>query len=74
MLIRGAVTETLPPSVADLLFQVTGPEPGLVRIMLARDGAIDGFVNSGNRMFPNSSAASQHFQWLRKCVWIAVPP
>jgi hypothetical protein len=50
---RGAATETLLPSVANSRFQVTGLEPGLVGIMLARDGAIDGFVNSSNRMFLN---------------------
>jgi predicted Zn-dependent protease len=54
VLIRDAETETLLHGFAKPLFQAAGLDPGLVRILLVRDRAINAFVTTGNRMFVNS--------------------
>ena len=49
-LLRDAETETLLRNFADPLFRAAGIDPGLVRILLVRDDAINSFVTTGNRM------------------------
>ncbi len=49
-LLRDAETETLLRNFADPLFGAAGIDPGLVRILLVRDDAINSFVTTGNRM------------------------
>lgn len=50
-LIRDAETETLLRNFANPLFRASGIGPGLVRIVIVRDDAINSFVTTGNRMF-----------------------
>lgn len=50
VLLRDAETETLLRNFADPLFRAAGIDPGLVRILLVRDDAINSFVTTGNRM------------------------
>ncbi len=50
-IIRDAETETLLRNFANPLFRAAGVEPGLVRILILRDDAINSFVTTGNRMF-----------------------
>lgn len=59
VLIRDAETETLLHSFATPLFRAAGLDPGLVRILLVRDRAINAFVSSGNRMFLNTGLLQQ---------------
>ncbi len=59
VLIRDAETETLLHSFAAPLFQAAGLPPGMVRIMLVRDRAINAFVSSGNRMFLHTGLLEQ---------------
>src|SRR3954449_6459044 len=59
VLIRDAETETLLHSFATPLFRAAGLDPGLVRILLVRDRAINAFVSSGNRMFLNTGMLQQ---------------
>lgn len=49
--IRDAETENLIRSFAHPLFASAGIDPGLVRITLIQDRAINAFVSTGNRMF-----------------------
>ncbi len=53
-IIRDAETETLLRTFANPLFRAAGIEPGLVRILVIRDDAINSFVTTGNRMFINT--------------------
>lgn len=51
VLIRDAETETLLRTFASPLFRAAGLSPGLVRILVISDEAINSFVTTGNRMF-----------------------
>lgn len=44
---------------ADPLFRAGGIDPGLVRIILIREAAINSFVSTGNRMFINTGLIEQ---------------
>jgi len=57
--IRDAETETLLRTYADPLFRAGGLDPGLVRIILINDPAINSFVSTGNRMFINTGLIEQ---------------
>jgi predicted Zn-dependent protease len=57
--IRDAETETLLHKIADPLFRAAGLSPGLVRIIVVRDRAINAFVSTGNRMFINTGLIQQ---------------
>ncbi len=59
VVIRDAETETLLHKFADPLFRAANLSPGLVRIILVRDPAINAFVSSGNRMFINTGLIQQ---------------
>jgi predicted Zn-dependent protease len=50
-LIRDAEIETLLLNFATPLFRAAGLDSSLLRIQLVRDGAINAFVTSGNRMY-----------------------
>ncbi len=50
-LIRDAETEALLLSFATPLFRAAGLDANLLRIRLVKDGALNAFVTSGNRMF-----------------------
>ena len=54
IVVRDAETETLLRTIANPLFRAAGVDPGLVRIILLRDDAINSFVSTGNRMFINT--------------------
>jgi len=54
VVVRDAETETLLRTIANPLFRAAGVDPGLVRIILLRDDAINSFVSTGNRMFINT--------------------
>ncbi|MGE0418541.1 MAG: M48 family metalloprotease [Acetobacteraceae bacterium] len=58
-LIRDAETESLVNGFAAPLFGVAGVSPGLVRISLVRDRALNAFVTTGNRMFLNTGLIQQ---------------
>jgi predicted Zn-dependent protease len=45
-----AQSESLLHKFADPLFRAAILDPGMVRVILVRDGAITGFVSTGNRM------------------------
>ncbi len=51
VVIRDAETETLLRTYATPLFRAAGIDPGLVRIVLIENRAINAFVSTGNRMF-----------------------
>jgi predicted Zn-dependent protease len=51
VVIRDAEIETLLRTFANPLFRAAGLDPNLGRIVLIRDGAINSFVSTGNRMF-----------------------
>lgn len=57
--IRDGETEALIRSYASPLFRVAGIDPGLVRIMLLRDRAINAFVATGNRMLIHTGLIQQ---------------
>jgi predicted Zn-dependent protease len=59
VLIRDAETETLLLGFEKSLFKAAGLDPGLIRIMLVRDRAINAFVSTGNRMFINTGLLQQ---------------
>lgn len=59
MTIRDGETEALIRSYASPLFRVAGLDPGLVRIMLLRDRAINAFVATGNRMLIHTGLIQQ---------------
>jgi len=59
VVIRDAEAETLLRNFADPLFRAGGIDPGLVRIILIRDAAINSFVSTGNRMFINTGLIEQ---------------
>ena len=50
-IIRDAETETLLRTIGNPLFRAAGIEPGLVRIVLIQNSAINSFVSTGNRLF-----------------------
>jgi predicted Zn-dependent protease len=54
IVVRDAETETLLRTIANPLFRAAGVDPGMVRIILLRDDAINSFVSTGNRMFINT--------------------
>ncbi|OJY71030.1 MAG: hypothetical protein BGP12_07745 [Rhodospirillales bacterium 70-18] len=54
VVIRDAETETLLRTFANPLFRAAGLSPGMVRIIVIRDDALNSFVSTGNRMFINS--------------------
>ncbi len=58
-LIRDAETESLVNGFAFPLFRVAGVSPGLIRISLVRDRALNAFVTTGNRMFLNTGLIQQ---------------
>ena len=58
IVVRDAETETLLRNIANPLFRAAGVDPGLVRITLLRDDAINSFVSTGNRMFINTGLIS----------------
>jgi len=51
MLIRDAETETLLRDYVAPLYRAAGLDTGLLRLRVIRDGAINAFVTSGNRMY-----------------------
>jgi len=59
VLIRDAETETFLHSFANPLFRVAGVSPGMTRITLVRDRALNAFVTTGNRMFINTGIIQQ---------------
>lgn len=59
VVIRDAETEALLHKFADPLFRAANLSPGLVRIVLVRDPAINAFVSSGNRLFINTGLIQQ---------------
>jgi predicted Zn-dependent protease len=58
-LIRDAEIETLLASFATPLFRAAGLDAGLLRIQVVRDGAINAFVTSGNRMYVHTGLLQQ---------------
>lgn len=52
--IRDAETEALLRAMSQPLFRAAGVNPGLVRLGLINDRAINAFVTTGNRMFLNT--------------------
>ena len=59
ILIRDAETETLLRDFATPLFRAAGLDAGLLRILVVRDGAINAFVTSGNRMYVHTGLLQQ---------------
>lgn len=59
VLIRDAETETLLRNFATPLFRVAGLDASVLRILLVRDGAINAFVTSGNRMYVHTGLLQQ---------------
>lgn len=58
-LIRDAETETLLRNFAAPLYRAAGLDAGLLRIQVLRDGAINAFVTSGNRMYVHTGLLQQ---------------
>ena len=52
--IRDAETETLLRNFSNPLFRAAGIAPGLVRIVILKEDALNAFVSTGNRMFVNT--------------------
>jgi predicted Zn-dependent protease len=53
-IIRDAETETLLRNFSNPLFRAAGIAPGLVRIVILREDALNAFVSTGNRLFVNT--------------------
>ena len=58
-LIRDAEIETLLRNFATPLYRAAGLDAGLLRIQVVRDGAINAFVTSGNRMYVHTGLLQQ---------------
>lgn len=52
--IRDAETETLLRNFSNPLFRAAGIAPGLVRIVILKEDALNAFVSTGNRMYVNT--------------------
>ncbi len=59
VLIRDAETETLLRAFATPLFRAAGLDASVIRILIVRDGAINAFVTSGNRMYVHTGLLQQ---------------
>ena len=59
ILIRDAETETLLRNFATPLFRAAGLDAGVLHIQVVRDGAINAFVTSGNRMYIHTGLLQQ---------------
>ena len=59
VLIRDAEIETLLRAYATPLYRAAGLDAGLLRIQVVRDGAINAFVTSGNRMYVHTGLLQQ---------------
>jgi len=59
ILIRDAETETLLRNFATPLFRAAGLDASVLHIQVVRDGAINAFVTSGNRMYVHTGLLQQ---------------